>query len=101
MNNAESTRCLPGQIRFPNPNADVNTGSSRKLPSGFRNRSGLKESGSGYISGSRRIALQSVRVKLYEIGRISYHVFPITTEPDNMARSSMKERYVKTTDPWG
>jgi len=56
MNNVSSTKCRPGQIRFPNPNADANTGSSRKLPSGLRNRSGLKESGSGYITGSCRIA---------------------------------------------
>jgi len=61
MNNKESTKCLPGQTRFPNPNADVNTGSSRTLPSGFRNCSGLKESGSGYMTGSYRSALHKSR----------------------------------------
>jgi hypothetical protein len=63
MNNVSSTKCRPGQIHLPNPNADANTGSSRKLPSGLRNRSGLKESGSGYITGSCRIALQLVEAK--------------------------------------
>ena|SRR6266404_2253517 len=52
-----SAKCLPGQIRFPNPNIVVNTGSSRALPSGLMNRSGLKESGSGYLTGSWRTAL--------------------------------------------
>jgi hypothetical protein len=47
INSVVSTKCLPGQIRFPNPNAEVRTGSSSKLPSGFRNRSGLNKSGSG------------------------------------------------------
>ena len=47
INNVLSTRCLPGQIRFPNPKADDSRGSSRRLPSGLRNRSGLKASGSG------------------------------------------------------
>ena len=47
INSVASTKCLPGQIRFPYPNADVTRGSSRKLPSGLRNRSGLKTSGSG------------------------------------------------------
>ncbi len=47
-----SAKCLPGQIRFPNPNIVDTTGSSRKLPSGLMNRSGLKESGSGYMIGS-------------------------------------------------
>jgi hypothetical protein len=48
INNVASTKCLPGHMRFPNPNAEVRVGSSRKLPSGLRNRSGLKTSGSGY-----------------------------------------------------
>jgi hypothetical protein len=60
MNNVISTKCLPGQIRFPNPYAVANTGSSCKVPSGSRNRSGLKESGSGYLTGSCKIALQVV-----------------------------------------
>ena len=52
INIVASAKCLPGQIRFPNPNVDVTTGSSRKLPSGLMNRSGKKESGSGYVAGS-------------------------------------------------
>lgn len=52
IKNMASAKCLPGQIRFPNPNIDVNAGSSRKLPSELRNRSGLNASGSGYTSGS-------------------------------------------------
>jgi hypothetical protein len=52
INNVASAKCLPGQIRFPYPNADVNTGSSRKVPFGLMNRSGLKISGSGYMTGS-------------------------------------------------
>ena len=47
-----SAKCLPGQIRFPSPKKDAKTGSSRKLPSGFMNRSGLNESGLGYKFGS-------------------------------------------------
>jgi hypothetical protein len=58
MNNVEPTKCLPGQTRFPNPNVDVKTGSSRRLPSALRNRSGLKASGSGYVVGSCKIALK-------------------------------------------
>jgi hypothetical protein len=52
INIVASAKCLPGQIRFPNPHSDDNTGSSRTLPSGLMNRSGLKESGSGYVAGS-------------------------------------------------
>jgi hypothetical protein len=52
INNVASAKCLPGQIRFPNPNPDVNTGSSRKVPFGLMKRSGLKVSGSGYVTGS-------------------------------------------------
>jgi hypothetical protein len=47
INNVASAKCLPGQIRFPNPNTDVRTGSSSKVPSEFKNRSGLNTSGSG------------------------------------------------------
>ncbi len=52
INIVASAKCLPGQIRFPIPNADVTAGSPRKLPSGLMNRSGLKASGSGYMAGS-------------------------------------------------
>jgi hypothetical protein len=52
INIIASAKCLPGQIRFPNPNTDVTNASPRKLPSGLMNRSGLKESGSGYVAGS-------------------------------------------------
>jgi hypothetical protein len=58
INNVASTKCLPGQMRFPNPNAEAIMGSSRMLPSELRNRSGLKTSGSGYKVGSCRIALK-------------------------------------------
>jgi hypothetical protein len=30
INKEASAKCLPGQVRFPNPNTDVNSGSSRK-----------------------------------------------------------------------
>src|SRR6267142_2032467 len=63
MNNVDSTKCLPGQIRFPNPNVDANTGSSRKFPPALRNRSGLKASWSGYMIGSCKMALKMVEVK--------------------------------------
>lgn len=60
INIVVSTKCLPGQTRFPNPNTDVNVASSRGVPFGLRNRPGLKTSGSGYTSGSRVIALRTV-----------------------------------------
>ena len=52
-----STKCRPGHIRLPAPNASVRMGSSRKVPSSLRKRSGLNSSGSGYNSGSCRTAL--------------------------------------------
>ena len=52
-----STKCRPGHIRLPAPNASESVGSSRNVPSSSRNRSGLNSSGSGYSSGSCRIAL--------------------------------------------
>jgi phage-related tail fiber protein len=61
INSVASAKCLPGQSRFPNPNIDPSVTSSRKVPFGLRNRSGLKTSGSGYTSGSRVIALRSER----------------------------------------
>ena len=64
INSVASTTCLPGHDRFPYPNAATSTGSSSRLPSGLRNRSGLKTSGSGYLSGSCKIALQTVEVTL-------------------------------------
>jgi len=51
-----STKCRPGQILLPAPNASEIAGSSRKVPSSFRKRSGLNASGSGYSSGSCRTA---------------------------------------------
>ena len=44
----------PGQIRRPNPNARSGSGGD---VTGSRKRSGLNFSGSGYVSGSCRIAL--------------------------------------------
>ena len=52
-----ATKCRPGHIRLPAPNASVITGSSRNVPSSLRKRSGLNASGSGYSSGSCRTAL--------------------------------------------
>ena len=52
-----STKCRPGHIRFPAPNARWIIGSSRQVPSSLRKRSGLNASGSGYSSGSCRTAL--------------------------------------------
>lgn len=52
INIVESAKYFPGQARLPNPNSGVNTRSSRKPPFGSINRSGLKESGSGYVTGS-------------------------------------------------
>ena len=52
-----STKCRPGHIRFPAPNARWIIGSSRQVPSSLRKRSGLNASGSGYSSESCRTAL--------------------------------------------
>ena len=60
INSVASTKCLPGHIRFPYPNPDTSTGSSSRVPSILRNRSGLKTSGSGYLPGSCKIALEKV-----------------------------------------
>ena len=92
INNVASTKCLPGQIRFPNPNVDVRVGSSRRLPSAFRNRSGLKTSGSGYSAGLCNIALKSAQANLATIGKlIAHHAFPITTAPEKHARGNIKQ----------
>jgi len=56
-----STKWRPGQILLPLPNTNESAGSSRTLPSSSRKRSGLNSSGSGYISGSCRIALEHLR----------------------------------------
>lgn len=45
---------------LPKPNATVRSGSSLSWPEGVRNRSGLKDSGSGYFVGSCSIALETV-----------------------------------------
>jgi hypothetical protein len=58
MNSSMSTKNLPGQIRFPAPNANVTVGSSRKLPSALMNRSGINTSGSGYAVESCKIPLK-------------------------------------------
>jgi len=91
MNKVESTKYLPGQIRLPNPYVDDNTGSSRKLPSALRNRSGLKASGSGYMAGSCKIALKIVEAKSNMICQISHHAFPMIMAPESVGRLSAKE----------
>jgi hypothetical protein len=52
-----STKCRPGHIRLPAPNASERVGSSRNVPASLRKRSGLNASGSGYSSGSCRTPL--------------------------------------------
>jgi hypothetical protein len=95
INSVDSTKCLPGQIRFPNPNVDANTGSSRKLPPALRNRSGLKASGSGYMIGSCKMALKIVEVNSSSVIRqISYHAFPTTSAPENRLAISERDLYV-------
>ena len=106
MNNVVLTKCLPGQIRFPNPNAVVNTGSSRKLPSESRNRSGLKESGSGYLTRSRKIALQVVEYTATGLGRSSYRTMHSLSQeyliiPNGYQRRRRGKINTKTTNPWG
>lgn len=82
INRVASTMCLPGQMRLPYPNAEVNSGSSRNVPSGLRKRSGLKISGSGYMAGSRKIALGKLELRASTTGsETAYHVFPITIAP--------------------
>jgi hypothetical protein len=93
MNKVESTKYLPGQIRLPNPYVDDNTGSSRKLPSALRNRSGLNASGSGYMVGSCKIALKTVEAKSNIICQmlVSHHAFPMIIAPENVGRLSGKK----------
>ena len=97
MNKVESTKYLPGQIRLPNPYVDDNTGSSRKLPSALRNRSGLKASGSGYMVGLCKIALRIVEAKSNRIRQISHHAFPTIIAPGNVGRVSEKKYSYTTT----
>jgi hypothetical protein len=59
-----STKWRPGQILLPMPNTNESVGSSRTLPSSLRKRSGLNSSGSGYISGSWRIALKFSQIDI-------------------------------------
>jgi len=80
INSVASAKCLPGHTRFPYPNADMRMGSSSRLPSGLRNRSGLKASGSGYLAGLCRIALQTVEINSREV-ETTHHAFPITIAP--------------------
>ena len=81
MNNVDSAKSLPGQIRFPYPNADINVGSSRTVPSRSRNRSGLKTSGSGYLAGLRKIALEELKLRLKSTERTAHHEFGTTIAP--------------------
>src|SRR6266850_26312 len=83
INNVASTKYFPGQMRFPNPKTDGSVESSRKVPSGVRNRSGLNTSGSGYTSGSCRIALKTmwIIITTKDCVNTSYHIFPITQAP--------------------
>lgn len=104
MNKVESTKYLPGQIRLPNPYVDDNTGSSRKLPSALRNRSGLNASGSGYMVGSCKIALKTVEAKSNMICQmlVSHHAFPIIIAPENVGRLSGKKILVRhENQPFG
>jgi hypothetical protein len=93
IKNVASTKCLPGQIRLPNPNSDTKTGSSRKLPSAFRNRSGLKISGSGYKTGLCKIALKKCSRYLRTMGslkNITHHAFPIANAPRKYAWAKIR-----------
>jgi hypothetical protein len=100
MNSVASTKCLPGQILFPNPNVDIRTGSSRKLPSAFRNRSGLKISGSGYRAGSCNIALKITQANVGTIRKnIVYHAFPITTAPGMYAWVNSSRFFIQAIVP--
>jgi hypothetical protein len=53
-------QCLPGQTHFPKPDTDSSVLSSRTVPFGLMNFSGLKTSGSGYTSGPCVMALRTV-----------------------------------------
>jgi len=63
------TQWRPGHILLPTPNTNESVGSSRTLPFSLRKRSGLNSSGSGYISGSWRIAL---KISQIDIQIVSY-----------------------------
>ena len=82
INNVTSAKCLPGQTRLPYPNVDEITDSSRNLPSSSKNRSGLKDSGSGYTTGSCKIALEPVSAIHERLTQLSYHEFASTIAPD-------------------
>ena len=82
IKNVISVKYLPGQTRLPYPNADEITESSRKLPSSFKNRSGLKASGSEYTAGSCKIALEPVSPIHEQLTQLSHHEFGITIAPD-------------------
>lgn len=86
INIVVSTKCLPGQIRFPYPNADTQVESSRMLPSELMNRLGLKASGSEYTAGSCKIALRKIEASIdgNAIVRVSYHPLGMTREPDDI-----------------
>jgi len=59
-----TSRLLAGAHRLPNPNANNRGSIAISFPSWGKNLSGMKEWGSGYISGSRLIALLH-----YKMGR--------------------------------
>ena len=71
MKSVASTKWRPGHIRLPAPNASGIRGSSRKVPSSLRKRSGLNASGSGYSSGSCRTAL-SIHLRTIWGATVSY-----------------------------
>jgi hypothetical protein len=95
INIVASTKCLPGQTRFPNPNTDASVVSSRGVPFGLRNRSGLKTSGSGYTSGSRVIALRTVGKYRRDSLNTSYQIFPINQAPSQTRISKFFEKLVR------
>ena len=70
MKSIVSTKWRAGQIRLPAPNARAIVGSSRKVPSALRNRSGLNVSGSGYSSGLCSTALEIFQKNL---GRSNFY----------------------------
>ena len=85
INTVISAKCLPGQIRLPYPNVDEITESSRNLPSLSKNRSGLKASGSGYMAGSCKIALEPVNATHHgQLTQLSHHEFGSTIAPDGV-----------------
>ena len=99
MKIVDSTMWRPGQILLPIPNTNESIGSSRTVPSSLRKRSGLNLSGSGYASGSCRIALKhSTQISQMDRWQ-TYHAFAIIIEPSWIRakgqRRGLKKRNVQ------